>query len=369
VFLYDFDKKTTEEVEYDLKYVNEKFIESYSYNDICYVFTLGISDKKLKQWSFDINGNSDVKILDFTEAFQNAKQEPVKLYDFLFSFPSNINMTKVDNTIPNNLEITCQPNKMYENDNGFIWTLDKDKNHTIYLEFSLPDLEPKIQFIKKPELSSDDSSTSYKTNSYLFEDKIAQISSNNQILKLDIKPLNNLNTNIKSLSILKQDTIQFKNSAILQEGSVYSFGETRKIEKTSKFLRKTASEKNGISIYKTTKGYQITIGGIRKQNSGGAPLMPGFGGFGGGIPLNFNPVAFSYGVYGSTGSTRIECLFDEKFNHIKGRIEENIFDRINAYEKDNTLWSSANQVFLIDNKFIYGYYDTTLKTYKLLEFN
>ena len=55
--------------------------------------------------------------------------------------------------------------------------------------------------------------------------------SNNKELKVEFKSLHNPNKVFKTLYVGKEDKINFKNSPILQEGSAYSFGGKREMEK------------------------------------------------------------------------------------------------------------------------------------------
>lgn len=312
------------------------------------MFTFNSETKKLCKWTFLIDGS-------FKQDFYNIK-------------PYNLDekFQKVNNKLPNNLSITANEFKMYELDDGFVLTLDDYDNYTLVVEFNAPDFSPKFTKIYYPKLESIDKTT----NSYIFEDKIAQIASNNSHLFFEIKDFKSKAV-LKSISVTKKDSINFKNGPILQEGSSYSFGKTRKLEKTSKFLRKMSNQNNGISVYPQDGNYRITIGGIVERSRGSGMMMPGFNNFPvgqfGAFTMSFNPAGFAYNSYTSTGSTRIECLFDNEFNHIKGEIKDNVFDRVNQY-KDNIQNLHADNIFYLDNKVFFGFYQPANKTYQLIQF-
>lgn len=365
---YDFKTGKTTEAEYDIKDRSDRFVESYVTSDRCIIYTTNVSSRVLKKWEYYINGTYKVKTINTASQFELNGLDDNNLDSFLVEpdvLSLTIDMVKVNNKIPNNIVITSNPNKMYEFDNSFIWTLDGELEYTILLYFNYPNFEPKMRLIPKTQLNQ---KLGGKSNSYLFEDKIAQIMSNNKELIIDIKRLNSPEIPIKTLRVEKKEDIPFKNSPILQEGSTYSFGNTREMEKTSKLLRKMSSEDNGISVYRKNDRYHVTIGGKREQVTGGAPMMlPGFGGMPvgqfGAMTVSFNPTFYAYGMYSNTDSTRIECLFDENFNHVEGEIDENIFDRINDFKDLNDDIISVESVTYLEGKIIFGYLDKTKEKY------
>ena len=358
--LFDFETKRSEEIEYDFKLgIYEYYLQSYSHKDVSYIFSYNSTTNELYKWSFFMDGSfkKDSYALDLNYNKSSSLSQNSLNYEF----------QKVNNKLPNDLIIASKRFKMYENENGFIWTLDDNIAYTLIIECNAPEFSPKFSKLFKYKTET----KAKTTNSYIFEDKIAQVVSNNSYLAFEIKNLNS-NDIIKSVSIKKDDSIDFKNGPILQEGSVYSFGNIRTMEKTSKFLRKMSSEKNGISIFKMPNdNYRVTIGGVRAQGGGAPMMMPGFGGIPigqfGAVTMSFNPAGFAYGNYNSTGSTRIECLFDSSFNHVKGKIPDNVFDRIDEY-KDKLSKSRAEDVFFIDNKVLFGFYQPAIKTYQLIQF-
>src|SRR5690606_41560046 len=94
----------------------------------------------------------------------------------------------------------------------------------------------------------------------------------------------------------------------------------------------------------TRTGYQLKLGGneIIKRGGGGFGGSLMFGGTGNGMMINstssgmvvtsgFNPTFFSFGSfpYNEANRTkRIECLFNEDFEHIDGEIPQNVFNRL-----------------------------------------
>lgn len=183
---------------------------------------------------------------------------------------------------------------------------------------------------------------------------------------------------LKEIVLKKEDSITFKNTPIVQESpSAFSGKRIRKMEQTSKFLRKISAGDIGISAYKKNNQYRITLGSKKEIARGGA-MMP-MGGFGG-IPLGgfgplsvgFNPTFFAYGGYSSTKTTRIDCLFDNKFEHVPGDVPDNIFDKIKAFEdtfEDNYFEKlELRNLFWHGDKLYFGYISTKDRNYHLVEF-
>lgn len=359
---YNFETKQTEEVEYDLEDSSDRFVESFITADKCVLFTINTSNEAFKKWEFNIDGSFQVEEINTESLFASAGISYEPLDFFLVDsqgFSRVVDLTKVNNKIPNNLEIVTDNNKMYERKKSFLWTIDHYLDYTLVFYFDAPDYNPVLKLVNKPKLRKN--SFNAKSNSFIFDDKIAQVVSSNKELLIDIKELNNPSNLIKSIRVDKDADIDFKNSPILQEGSSYSFGGTRKMEKTSKLLRKMSSDDNGISVYKNNDRYHITIGGTRVQTSGGgAPMIAtGFSGMPvghlGGINQGYNPTFYAYGMYSNTGSTRIECLFDLDFNHIQGEIDDNVFDRIDDY-KDVEDDLRTESITYLNSEVIFGYW-------------
>lgn len=365
--LYDFNAQVTQEIEYDVDMSDQKFIQSYSKGAVCYAFSILKNKNVLRKWLFKLDGSVTHTDISLQEELVHNKFSSTSIYNLLTetqAFNTTLKMVKVENRLPSTLEIATEENKMYEHDNGFYWTLDKSHPYTVLLDFQLPDLEPTITFVEKTKLDT----RLPASNSFIVDNVLAQIVSSSKELKLNFRDIEDMES-LKTYNLLKDDEITFKNSPILQEGSVYSFGATRKFEKTSKFLRKIASDKNGIALFKSNNGYRATIGGVRSQGGGG-------GGFGaiGGLPvasfgaatMSFNPASFAYGSYGFTGSTRIESLFHDDFEHREGELPNNVFDDI---EDLSSKWlKRADDVYLIDDFVLFGNYQTNRKLFTLYKF-
>ena len=360
--LYDFDKGETLELEYDIDTKGYAYLQGHSYDSKIYLITIQKNSSTLRKWIFELDGNYTFEDYDVTNELAKAGIKNTSLSEIIRIFNS---VKKVDVSVPNTIEIACERNKVYDEEDQFVYTFDKEHEYTVVISFSYPNFEPEVTVITKPE-PIDASQKVAASNSFIIDDVFAHVISNNRMIVLDFKHRGSFET-IKRHEVQKDDDISFRNSPILQEGGTYNFG-PRKMEKASKFLRKISSSKNGVSIYKTAQGYRAVIGGIKNLSEGGG-MAPEFGlpttSFGN-MTVAVNPVAFAYGSYSNTKSIRIESLFDENFEHIPGELEDNIFDIITA--KVERVPKNTDNIFRIDGKILFGNYFSDVKEYRFYSF-
>ncbi len=375
--LFDFEREATIETEFGFKLNDEIYLQSISYKDKFYILTVTKKSSILNIYTFDHGGKFDKKSFDFNdEIFTDRTNKPSRLDKLITDFSraylrTEASIAKIDETNPNSISITSKACKIYDRGDKFILSIDESILYTYLFEFSVPDLSVKLTSVQKKQLPSEGKSTI--NNSYLFEDKIFHIAANSEKMLFTVK-------NIKSDEVLKQillskdEEITFKNSPIIQIGTVMAEGERRELDKTSQFLRKISDEDIGIAVSAVKGGYKITMGGNEKlnvnthgalaaQNVIGAPS--GNSGFSSGY---FNPAFSAYSAYQYNKSTRIECLFDTDFNHVEGIIPQNVFDKIRVYTLRNPNGKAEN-VFRMNGYFIYGKYNSKEDVYQLFKFS
>ncbi|MCB0466421.1 MAG: hypothetical protein KDC78_12225, partial [Aequorivita sp.] len=377
--LFDFEKNATLETEYGFKLNSEIYLQSHSYKDKFYILTVSRRSSKLNIYTFDHEGNFGKRIFDFSDRFfGDRKNEKIQLDEFLterVQYKTEGTVVKVEESNPNNISITSNVFKIYDRGNSFILTIDEGLLYTYIFEFKVPELTVDLKAIEKEKLPNSKFLTA--SNSYLFGDKIFQISGLSDTLVFTVKNLETKEV-LKRIELSKDEDINFKNSPILQEGTFMSTSDKRKLEKTSQFLRKITAEDIGVAVISTEDGYQITMGGNKKrEQNGGGPMM--MGGFGGGMPIgavgtlgtvivSFNTAFYAFNSYKSNKSTSIECLFDENFDHIKGAVPQNVFDKIKNYTMKNEHDRAIN-IFKMKNFYVYGSYNSDEDTYELIKFS
>lgn len=338
----------------DFKLDKEAYVESVTFNDTFYLISVSRNETDVHFYTFNENGeNTDKKSLSFD--FLNGKGENgfyKKAFHFLAG--STGSLIKMDNYIPNAIETTSKPNKLYIIDDQFVFTFDNDNLKTIIAKINPSNFEITHSYFVQPNTETIRFSN---YNSYLYDNKIFQIASASDEMRFSIKNLNSKEL-IKSIILKKEDTITFKNTPIIQEGPGLIAGtRIREMEETSKFLRKISRGNIGVSAYKQDENYKITLGSeIEVSRGGGFGAMP-MGGFGaipiasfGPISTSFNPTFFAYSGYSATKSTHIDCLFNSEFNHVEGEISENVFDRIKNFEDELRDSKSNNTDSASDSK-------------------
>lgn len=348
---FSFDGQVSYLQEFNLSSYKEKFIQTVTIDNKFYMFTINSETSILNIYEFDgVNLPKPHRLNFQMEEFLGRDGKSQTLYN-VFKINSrgnyvNIETNKIDNKLPNPIEVTSKEKKLYVIDDQVVFTFDNYKHKTQILTINIKDYSYDIKTVTKPLESLKLNQKS--ANTYINNDRIYTIASNNKEMQVNIK---NYHTGeiIKEINLKVEDSISFKNTPIIQEGGIYD--NYRELESTKKFLRKISSGDLGISAYEQDSEHIITIGSEKEVARGGGMMMP-MGGFGG-IPIAtmgnsnifFNPTYFAYNAYTSSKSTRIECLFDADFNHLDGDIKPNVFDRIDDYiddtGKSNTTLSSV----------------------------
>lgn len=371
--LFDFDSGKSIETEIDFKLKKDRYLQSHSYKDQFYILTVNKSASILNLYVFDHSGKFTKKSFDFTDKpIRDHANKASKLFDLVSEaagFSANIDVAKIDETNPNAIDVTSNNTKVYDRRDSFVLSVDEGKLFTYLFYFSVPDLSVDFKAIMKPQLTK---LTEYdKNNSYLFEDKLFMIAGNASEMVFSVKDVNT-KKELKMIRLEKDSDLYFKNTPIIQEGGLYSPDRVREMEKTSKFLRKIASGNVGLAVIPFEDGYQITMGGLKKIQSGGMAMpMGGFGGIpiatAGAFTVTFNPTFYAYSSYSGSKSTRIECLFDASFNDVTGNVPENPFTKIKAYAED-VHSPNAENVFKMNGAYIYGTYKDRGDIYELTKF-
>lgn len=382
---FNFKTGTVAQFPLDFKLNGEKFVEAITHNNVFYLMTSEketanvnfyefVKEKKLLKHSVDFNSVA----YDYVSNNETTRETP---YEILTS--SNGTLTKIDLNSPSTIESTSEEVKLYQIGNELIFTFDNQDDKTSIIIVNTTDFSKKDITYDKPKLDIPYSSASH--NSLYNNGILYQAVCSPKQLKLTAKNFNDSKL-LKELYISDaNDTISFKNGPIIQENSSMWFKDNkrvRELEKSSKFLRKVSNGKLGIIAFVNNKNIkQITIGGYTERTGGGGfGMMPMAGIPLGGIPLGgmmftptFNPFMGAYNSYSYTKSTRINCLFDNDFNHIDGEVEKNIFDKIHEQEKfiekEKNLISGLNlkNIYKHNNKFYLSYLNDLDKKYNIIE--
>jgi len=353
-----FNKELQDLNEFNLEDLNERFIQTAKYNNKFYLISAA---KKSPQsnlygegvyvYSFDGEGKPKRNKIDISQLFFIGKNGlGTSLPNLIVPYAKSIN--KIENNVPNSIEVAASDRKMFTQKNKIIFSFDNNKEFSQFFEINLETFEASQKSFEKPMKAN--KKNRKETNSYLNDNFLFTVASTKDDF---IFQVSNYDTDsiLNRYSFSKNDSITFKNTPIIQEGG--AFDNYRELELSKKFLRKITANKLGVSTIKIKDMYHVTIGGYIEQRNGG--IMP-MGGFGpvpianlGNVNMFFNPTMFAYHSIINTKSTRIECLFDDEFDHLGGDIPENAFDKIDSFLTNDigegeTIFSYKDYFILLD---------------------
>ncbi len=374
--LFDFKREATLETVYNFKLKGETYLQCHSYRDKFYILTVERNSSVFNLYVFEHDGNFSKKSFDFSDTyFGNRKNKKVDLDYFLTDreqVKTEGRIVKIEESNPNNIAITSKLNKLYDRGGSFLLTLDGGLLYTYIFEFKVPELTVSVKTVEKEQFPFEGFLP--ESNSYLLNDNIYQISALSDTLVFTVK---NIDTKkeLKKYTLSKNQEITFKNGPIMQEGTSFGANKKRELDRTSQFLRKITKEDIGLAVIENNNGYQVTIGGnveMSTSGGGGSLLMTGVHtgmtiATVGVVTVSFNPVMYSFYSYKYNKSTRIECLFNENFEHIPEIMPHNVFDSIEAFTLKNPK-AKAENIFKLHDSFIYGKYNKGEDTYDLYRF-
>lgn len=337
----------------------ETFIQTVNFNNQFYLISGAKLTNQLFIYTFDEEGNPKRNFIDITGLrFINSSNRNTKLLSLLIK---NENIKKFEENTPNSIELTSEQRKMYVRNGSILFTLDHHKLFTQVLQIDLNSFKASSFQFKKPTLGK----KAKRTNSYLNGEHLFTIAATKEKFSVEILDFKTGNL-IKKYSAGKNDSITFKNTPIIQEGGIYNG--YRELGKTKRFLRRIAKGNTGISARKVNNYYHIIIGGYVVQKMNGGMMMP----FGGGFPIAsigsatvfFNPTQIAFNSFANNKATRIESLLDKNFNHIKGEIKKNAFDKMKGFKSNN----KGSTVFKYKGFYIKTKYDSYSKNFNFRKF-
>ncbi|GGG13549.1 hypothetical protein GCM10011344_12780 [Dokdonia pacifica] len=368
------DLKTGEIVsnEIDFTFDGEKYLETIHFENrmimmsatksnalILREFTPNFTFKKIATFQLDPD-DEEQKLLNSGFRFD------------IFGANTRGGITKIDNRVPNRIERASKENKLYHQKDKVYITFEDEESYTILNTLDLSSLELTTETFSYPKGKIDE----FKNfNSFIHGENFFHIASSRDEMIFQIKNFDN--TILKEYYVAQEDSIEFKNSPIIQHGSAYR-NKKRELNTTKQFLRKITSGNIGVSIHQENLQYQITLGSHAVINSGGGYVGGPVGPVGGttiAVPNGgsvfipaYNPAFSSYGGYGFSKAVYVNGLFDTDFNHIKDKeFQDNIFDRIKEFQ-DELKWDTAEDVFIHNGTTYFSFWNTKEQKYTLLKF-
>lgn len=350
-FLYinfNFNNKSTQSKEFVFESQEERLIQTVSINSKFFLITTQIYTNNLFIYEIN-NGEPKRHKIDLTEIEILTDRGNLAFISKLF-FDSGITINKIDENSSHNIVKVADPVKIYLKNESVIFTFDNNPEILQVLTVSLKDFSAKINVFEKG-LKNNISVDEKKSNSYLFGDYVFLVTSTKEKLHLDILDYKT-KENIKKYEIQKEKPISFKNTPIIQVGGDYA--NYRELNKTEKFLKKINLGNIGVSVRKSNENYHLILGGYQIIHRSMTPTN---------TSGSFAPTYYST----RTKSTRIEILLDKDFNHVKGEIPKNAFDKI-INSKNTGIIKNAETTFKYKDFFIHGIYYAKPKQYKFIKY-
>jgi hypothetical protein len=164
----DFSKKDAVATVLDFKLKKEGYVESISHKGKFYLISATRNSNDVNFYCFEKDKLSKKHSLSFRFLEQNKNGFLKKAYHFLVSkgFTTG-SLVKMDNKIPNAIEITSKPNKLYVIDHHFVFTFDNSQGVTKVAYVSPEDFKIDTFNIEQPVIEQKDF---VNHNSYLYDD-------------------------------------------------------------------------------------------------------------------------------------------------------------------------------------------------------
>lgn len=326
---YFLKTKTFKELKFNFSYPNLTILQQYQNENSFNLLAIDNTNPTLVHYSFK-GGNAEQKLFDFSEfTFRDSKTLPVSFQQILFENP----MELLDKEDYNPLYKVASKTKMYLEKDHVILTFDQLLRNTQLFDIDLNSSEITEKKFNQPLASESLKST----NSFYQNRKLYQIGVNKDEFLFRIKNIDS-DEILKDISISKEDTVSFKNTAFLSQ---INDNKPRELKNTVKFLRLLSNSNVGLSVFNTKKKYFITIGGFQFFES----EESGF---------------YTRNIY-------FESMWDEDYNFNKESFPPFAVDKIYSFMNFYKGVVFEN-IMTLDQDKILAYYDFQKKEYVMRKF-
>lgn len=369
--IFNFKTQTSTFEEFELNIGKEHRLGIKNTTQTMLLLTIEKNSNKLFVYEFGTEKNVRKHAVDISDTYfisRYGKKE--NLYNFLSEsdiFYSTINPSEIESNVPIAIETASRKLKFYCDKQDIVLTIDENVSYTYILKIKLSNFRVTVDKIEKPQLGNERNIP--KTNSFLTQNELLQISATPDSLKIQVVKLDS-KEKIFIRELSKNDTLSFKNTAIIQEGGAYE--NYRELGRTTQFLRKMRLGNVGISGYKQNDNYVITLGGALEAKQGyglmGNSMTVGsaMGAMNSGLTPGFNSMNTAYLEYGNSRSVRITGYFNSDFEHLEGDIPKTGFDKIKAFSEKQKGFTNET-IFKIDSNFYWGSWYPDQKTFRLVK--
>jgi hypothetical protein len=366
---FDFENKKIDFKTYKLDFIKEKPIERITVNNVFYLITILKNTSILNFYVFK-DGQMEKKTIDLSDkTFINWESKKVNLWDILnyfTGFQPPLSLQNILNETPPSLTFSANKRKAYVNGSHLIFTFDENKGFTQMLNFNLNDFTVQQKSYTQPFVQETEFG-GLESNSFLLNDKIVLMKLNSDVMQLSIKDLEG--NELKAYDAYSEKEISFKNSEIIQENG--RIKNTRILDNSNQLLRKIYNLNPSISCYTQNDRTYLTIGSVSMLQNNNAAVYGGMFGVTGvliGMAISSNYSVNNLNAYQNRKVVYINCLFDNDFNHIDGKLKKLAFDELRVFA-DNNDNLVCQTVFKLNAALYYGGYDREKGTYSFYKFN
>ena len=349
VYTFDFKTHSTSSLVFVNDFEREKVVDVFVVANEVNIATI-TPDNQLKFTNFSNIGKSEyfVSLSSNNTAIENSK-------DNVFSELILENgITVIDSKLFTPLYIGVAKVKRYLNEKEFVLTFDY-KGQTTVFSIDLEDFSVEKQLFPYEKLAEES-----KSNSYLHQNVLYQITANSEALSLSAIDFET-KEKIASYQANSKDEITFKNSPLLLQSES---GKTRQVKKTSQFLSKIDYGNVGLTVYSSPNYNLFTIGGVREVASGGSLLL----GLGLTVGGAFGGTYVDASTFSENNSQSIyfESYFDKNFNHVITPFQPLYIDVLGDFLNKNH--PSVQNVIPYQNYVILNYYNSKTKEFMMRKF-
>ncbi|MCI9844440.1 hypothetical protein [Flavobacterium pectinovorum] len=257
IIKYYLETKTFRALNFDLPPTTEYIVTTYQKNNNFYMLCKERNKQHLLLYEFN-NGKAEAKMFDLSAIpFQNDKGQNLAFNIVIQYYP----IEKMDSDNFNTLDKTIKKTKMFVLDDHIILTFDYSLKKTQVVDLNTLTTEVLEMNFNQP-VSKTPSKTS---NSFLYENKLFQIKAGKEHLLFDIKAFDSGKT-LKSLTVSKKDTLNFKNSPFLLQ---INDKKPQEIKTTDKFLKQLSILNAGVTVAKNNKNVLVSVGGFAEYQFSG----------------------------------------------------------------------------------------------------
>lgn len=367
----DFKNKNSSSGSISFSLEDEKFAQSFSYQNEFYILTAVKNSNKMNLYVFHSATDYEKQELDFSGiTLLSPMDNIIDLYDFLKSESSGLiklsvtmSLDAIDQNLPISLSsISNKANLYFSGENVHI-TLDDRKKNTVVLSISLRDYKTGFKQFKFPDMDCKEFGNS-TMNSFVFDDNLYQLSVCSAGLTVKIYDLES-GSLVKSFYASEDDEITFRNSDFFLEATNSFWGERGKVivgNETSKILSKIRRGDAAIAVRKVDGAIEMKIGGYKVYQSS-SPM-------GGGMPIGGGwSVGLTYKQTDERDYYFKTYLRPDSFEHIKStRLSDDVQQIIGKVKAKEKFKNGTETIFSNGIDTYWAFYhqaSLTLHLYKL----